>query len=501
MASSDVTEKLSSDLDNAFEANRLSLSLAMTQSSETVLDQHNFVLTSYSKPTYCDLCSKFIWGLAKQGCKCTGCGYNTHKKCKDLVMTPCHPIERLRPSSPTSSRSSLDRRSSVSEKTEMKRSNSIPSRPQSPVKKESSLITELFAESQVQARKLGKVFEEANPSLSIGQFLKNNNRFVARQGPLIWINQAVINLLTWKSVPHTLIFILCYIIICLHPILIPILPQLALIYLMVKFYHYRADNIMNGHPLPKPHITGTAPKLSPNAQELKEALQNIQNTMAHVSDAYDAGYNLYRAIDWSNPEQTQEVLKITVASAIGTIAVVSIIPLNLIALFAGLGIFVANTAIFKAASSTLAPVIVEKLGRRLDHARKLIMEAKAKGEDPIIDISLYENQRWWAGVGWVSALLQNERKAWSDGTGTITLPSKDNYELPAVEDFTDLAAVKSGKFEWIDEDWELDTKWTETDEQGWVYTNQSWGNPKPNRILGSFTRRRKWVRHMRLVAA
>jgi hypothetical protein len=107
------------------------------------------------------------------------------------------------------------------------------------------------------------------------------------------------------------------------------------------------------------------------------------------------------------------------------------------------------------------------------------------------------------GAGWVSALFSGERKAWSDETGTVILQSKNDYELPTIEDFTDIdksvaGEAKEGVFEWIDEDWNVDYTWTDVDPEGWEYYNQRWENGRPSRMMGSFTRRRKWVRHMKL---
>jgi hypothetical protein len=298
-------------------------------------------------------------------------------------MTPCNPAHahspRPRPFISSASRGPVS----------LKRSNSVGDK--------NSIVTELFAETQVQTRRLEKALKEANPELNMSLFLKQNNRYTARQKPLIWLNETIIKLLTWHSVPNTMIFLLCYTLICLHPILLAILPQLVLLYLMVKLYHYRADYIMNQRSLPKPHIYGQPPKLSPTASEMKAAFQNIQNTMGQLSDVYDAGYNLYRMIDWSDPQTTQDILIKTVISMFGTLAIVSIVPINYIALVGGVGIFIANTAIFKAASLTLTPVLVKKLSRKVEDAKRIIQEARSKGTDCIIEMSVYENQRWWAG--------------------------------------------------------------------------------------------------------
>ncbi|CAG10652.1 unnamed protein product, partial [Tetraodon nigroviridis] len=50
---------------------------------------HNFQETTYMKPTFCDNCSGFLWGLIKQGYRCKDCGMNCHKLCKDQVAFEC----------------------------------------------------------------------------------------------------------------------------------------------------------------------------------------------------------------------------------------------------------------------------------------------------------------------------------------------------------------------------------------------------------------------------
>ncbi|XP_030621080.1 RAS guanyl-releasing protein 4 [Chanos chanos] len=50
---------------------------------------HNFHETTYKKPTFCDSCGGFMWGVIKQGYHCKDCGVNCHKSCKDQVGTEC----------------------------------------------------------------------------------------------------------------------------------------------------------------------------------------------------------------------------------------------------------------------------------------------------------------------------------------------------------------------------------------------------------------------------
>ncbi|XP_048378141.1 RAS guanyl-releasing protein 4 isoform X1 [Stegostoma tigrinum] len=50
---------------------------------------HNFQETTYKKPTFCDSCAGFLWGVIKQGYRCQDCGINCHKHCRDMVVLEC----------------------------------------------------------------------------------------------------------------------------------------------------------------------------------------------------------------------------------------------------------------------------------------------------------------------------------------------------------------------------------------------------------------------------
>ncbi|XP_054423855.1 ras guanyl-releasing protein 3 isoform X1 [Pteronotus mesoamericanus] len=50
---------------------------------------HNFQEVTYLKPTFCEHCAGFLWGIIKQGYKCKDCGANCHKQCKDLLVLAC----------------------------------------------------------------------------------------------------------------------------------------------------------------------------------------------------------------------------------------------------------------------------------------------------------------------------------------------------------------------------------------------------------------------------
>ncbi|XP_029923040.1 RAS guanyl-releasing protein 4 isoform X1 [Myripristis murdjan] len=52
-------------------------------------DVHNFHEITYKRPTFCDTCGGFLWGVNKQGYHCKDCGMNCHRHCRDLVGMEC----------------------------------------------------------------------------------------------------------------------------------------------------------------------------------------------------------------------------------------------------------------------------------------------------------------------------------------------------------------------------------------------------------------------------
>ncbi|KAL3102080.1 hypothetical protein niasHS_003489 [Heterodera schachtii] len=50
---------------------------------------HQFVATFFRQPTFCSLCSEFMWGLNKQGYRCRLCTLAVHKKCHEKTLSQC----------------------------------------------------------------------------------------------------------------------------------------------------------------------------------------------------------------------------------------------------------------------------------------------------------------------------------------------------------------------------------------------------------------------------
>ncbi|KAI1497938.1 integral peroxisomal membrane peroxin-domain-containing protein [Biscogniauxia marginata] len=114
---------------------------------------------------------------------------------------------------------------------------------------------------------------------------------------------------------------------------------------------------------------------------------------------------------------------------------------------------------------------------------------------------LYENQRRWLGLGWTNSLFAYERAAWTDEHNN-SVPSKDNFELPEVDD-------GPAKWRWVEgSKWrvdgvpDLDEADYDTDagKMGWIFYDNKWqGGRRGSDGWGRWTRRRKWYRDAELV--
>ncbi|KJR87730.1 Integral peroxisomal membrane peroxin family protein [Sporothrix schenckii 1099-18] len=181
-----------------------------------------------------------------------------------------------------------------------------------------------------------------------------------------------------------------------------------------------------------------------------------------------------------------------------------------------------STTAATAAAALQSKLSSTKPGRRLSTPReseltKAIRRARA-GQDAGVRFTfiLYENQRRWVGLGWTTSLFAYERPAWTDEHNNA-VPSKDEFELPEVEDGSKM------RWRWVENSrWRVDgvvddavrvektgahgehmDTWDydgEGGRMGWVYYDNKWqGGRRGQDGWTRWTRRRKWYRDAELV--
>lgn len=101
---------------------------------------------------------------------------------------------------------------------------------------------------------------------------------------------------------------------------------------------------------------------------------------------------------------------------LGLVIAVKTLPLNYIALLVGCTALVSKTALFKVTLAILPPIIMKKMNIQLQDLKSRLVKKKPirnKNDITIASITVYENQRWWAGLGWIEHLLKTERTQWT----------------------------------------------------------------------------------------
>ncbi|KAG0295242.1 hypothetical protein BGZ98_001449 [Dissophora globulifera] len=254
---------------------------------------HKFVEKTFTKLTYCDYCTKLLWGVAKQGVTCEGCHFNCHKKCSELVYDNC--VRSMHTPSPDNLRRSVTstsassggtgagagaraRSGSLKSEALPRRANSEGMRvlippavvsasqplqslverprkqtksdkeeeeqtvPTSPAPGRTSFLEDAIISAAIRMSMPGDISslpKNDHPSLSIQTTTLNFTRFVHKTTGLFWFQDRVEDILTWKDPWNTAFVLVLYCFICIYPMLLFLLPQSIMATIMIYFFQQK----------------------------------------------------------------------------------------------------------------------------------------------------------------------------------------------------------------------------------------------------------------------
>ncbi|ORY94157.1 integral peroxisomal membrane peroxin-domain-containing protein [Syncephalastrum racemosum] len=476
---------------------------------------HRFKRKNFQGLIYCDYCEKLLWGLARQGVQCTECGYNCHEQCSKMVVQ-CRPPRRVSPdtlsvtdseaesvSKYTSPRSSFDTRHLP-----LNDDHAYSTKQQQHQHQQTATTLEEkgLRSPTVKAYRKSLKYHVQNTIVAAGQqpalniktqdilspqtTAKAFTRVVARSRFFFNLSQRIYDVYSWQCPPISAAWVLLWILCCLYPALFLLTPFALVLWLFVR---------AGVRPLSMAQVL--LPRFDESSPEYFTNLERAQQCMLFMIRIYDnLAYHAQHV--WLTPAAYRLMLALAALASL-----VLYLVGKWIVMAVGLIVLLNKTRL-----GAVAETVVQSV---LDTAQTVleVLHRPPKTNKPeIVEVSLYENQRWWAGSGYTAQLLRSERGPWSNLTGSEPLPSKNDIPAP-------------DEYEWLDGDeWHLDTTgpWTdeqleivsvvECDPEGWVYTDHRWANPRATpeqRVVNgtkdtsssagdhatrALTRRRRWFR-------
>jgi hypothetical protein len=219
----------------------------------------------------------------------------------------------------------------------------------------------------------------------------------------------------------------------LHPKLILFVPHAILIQVMTSAYTKRFASVtttdqtsVKEHP-PQPKRSSSAttttssssrfsfataffPATDEASPEYLKNMQNLQNMMGEMSDLYDLIASNGHYVDWSSETETMRVFQGTLVSLALMAIGLWFIPLNLVFLVGGVGMFLLNTRFAKFVIKEMLPQVAEIGQSHVNSAVQWYTQVEKRLDDQanVQEQSLYENQRWWSGSGFIPHVSTDE---------------------------------------------------------------------------------------------
>ncbi|KAJ7252534.1 integral peroxisomal membrane peroxin-domain-containing protein [Mycena rebaudengoi] len=350
--------------------------------------------------------------------------------------------------------------------------------------------------------------------LSVPIMTGNFKRFIERVGPIFWVQDRIEEIVLWRrGWKVTCTWMAAYAFFCYFPRLLFLLPQLALIGIILATH---PETTHKKHP-PAPELpaeTGTV--------DWQANIQAVQNLMGFVADA-ETALQPYIPYITNRKPQTPHILTLLIVSLLPMLVIVSLpmFPVRGVCLFLGIAPLLATHPTIQELLPSLSALAIARV-----EASKLIRKLRSRGVPAavpswkstavrLIDDSNLTDECWVAQRREVE-LFENERfgsaddstNEWSkanlrDGERTGWTKGRDGWSgVGGHGSVSNLTFSLDPGWAFVEtEDWrpDIEARWAEDtgpgDESGWVYTNDAWIGHRPP-SAGGITRRRRWVRRI-----
>ncbi|CAO3598655.1 unnamed protein product [Absidia cylindrospora] len=394
---------------------------------------HRFGITTFHGLVYCDYCAKILWGLARQGVQCSACGYHCHEGCKDMALQ-CRPPRRFTPdslsmtdsepeslgkyslSSPrgsvdfskqqhnddalsllSSGRSishglSLSKRQQQTQLSHDNNAHSNNAQLKDDVSKPPFLQQPPSAKAYRKALKQHiqhsiHLSSSSSSSHSVDshstivkmtmtpqQMAKAFTRLIARSHTFFHLVQYFYDVYEWKSPIKSTIYVGLWILLCLYPIIVLLLPPILI---LLMFFRSGVQN--------RPANQILLPRYDEGTPEYYVNLERMQSCLVFFIRCYDnLSYHLQHASLNANVYRLVFVLSIMLTGFLYMMGRWLVLVFGLVVLL--------NKTWFSGTIETVVQLTMEMLQTIVDIAQHLL--SLNQTSKVVLEVSMYENQRW-----------------------------------------------------------------------------------------------------------